>query len=256
LLILVTNDDGVHAPGIAVLAETLRALGRVVVIAPDRDRSAVGHALTLHAPLRADPIGPDLFAVDGTPTDCVNLGVHGLIEASFDLVVSGINQGPNLGDDITYSGTVSAAMEATLMGVPAMAVSLDGDASCRADFCKAGRVAKALAEEVLHYGLPRDTFLNVNVPGGDIRGMRLTRQGRRRYRAMVVEKQDPRGRKYYWLGNGGCEFDRIEGTDCHALGEGYISVTPLHLDLTNYRSFVRLEKWNRDFAAGDVFSGA
>lgn len=255
MLILVTNDDGVHALGIAVLAQALQALGRVVVIAPDRDRSAVGHALTLHSPLRAEQLRPDLFAVDGTPTDCVNLGIHGLVETCPDLVVSGINRGPNLGDDITYSGTVSAAMEATLMGVPAMAVSLQGEVFSRDDFCKAGQAARSLAEEVLRHGLPQDTFLNINIPAGVIRGMRLTRQGRRRYNATVVEKRDPRGRKYYWLGGGECQFERIEGTDCHALAEGYISVTPLHLDLTNYRSFASLEKWNRDFVAGDVFPG-
>lgn len=247
MLILVTNDDGVHAPGIAVLAESLQRLGQVVIVAPDRDRSAIGHALTLHAPLRADELRPDVYAVDGTPTDCVNLGIHGLLASPPDLVVAGINRGANLGDDITYSGTVCAAMEATLMGVPALAVSLGGDTFPATEYRHAGDAALFLARKVLQEGLPADTFLNVNVPSGQIRGMCLTRQGRRRYADMVVEKRDPRGRKYYWLGGGECDFDYVDGTDCHAVHEGFISVTPLHLDLTNFQSFESLSLWNADY---------
>ncbi|ABA88672.1 nucleoside 3'/5'-monophosphate phosphatase and short-chain exopolyphosphatase SurE [Syntrophotalea carbinolica DSM 2380] len=248
MLILVTNDDGVHAPGIAALADSLHGLGQVVVVAPDRDRSAIGHALTLHAPLRADELRPGVFAVDGTPTDCVNLGIHGLLSSVPDLVVAGINRGANLGDDITYSGTVCAAMEATLMGVPALAVSLEGDTFASSEYRQAADAALFLAQKVSEEGLPSDTFLNVNVPAGRIRGIRLTRQGRRRYGDMVVEKMDPRGRKYYWLGAGECDFDYVDGTDCHAMHEGFISVTPLHLDLTNFRSFECLSRWSMTYS--------
>lgn len=242
--ILVTNDDGIHSPGIAVLAEALRPLGAVVVVAPDRERSAVGHALTLHAPLRAEELQPGVFAVDGTPTDCVNLGIHGLLDGHPDLVVSGINRGGNLGDDITYSGTVSAAMEATLMGVPAIAISLEGERFFAEDFAVAAGFARDLARRVTRDGLPRDTFLNVNVPAGRPQGVRLTRQGKRRYADLVVEKLDPRGRKYYWIGGGEVGFEDEPGTDFHALQLGAISVTPLHLDLTNYRALETLSEWD------------
>jgi len=243
LLILVSNDDGVHSPGIISLATHLSSLGQVVVVAPDRERSAVGHALTLHSPLRAEMIRPGVFAVDGTPTDCIHLGIHGLLDVRPDLVVSGINRGGNLGDDITYSGTVSAAMEATLMGVPAFAISLDGSSFSLDDFGWAGAFAARLARRVLERGLPPDTFLNVNVPPGPVQGVWLTRQGKRIYGDVVVEKLDPRGKKYYWIGGGELGFRNEEGTDFHALHQGYISVTPLHLDLTNYRSFEEIGRW-------------
>jgi 5'-nucleotidase len=243
LLILVTNDDGVHSPGLASLASTLSDLGQVVIVAPDRERSAIGHALTLHSPLRAELIKSDIYAVDGTPTDCVNLGIHGLFNARPDLVVSGINRGANMGEDVTYSGTVSAAMEATLMGVPAFAVSLDMLNGEQSDYAAAAFFAKDLAAKIVRHGLPNDTFLNVNVPAGTPLGTKITRQGKRRYDDMIVEKVDPRGRKYYWIGGGQCQFEEIPGSDFLALAEGYISVTPLHLDLTNYRSFESLRQW-------------
>jgi 5'-nucleotidase len=246
VLILVTNDDGIHSPGILTLAAALAALGEVVVVAPDRERSAVGHSLTLHSPLRSEEIRPGFFAVDGTPTDCVNLGIHGLLPRRPDLVVSGINRGGNLGDDITYSGTVSAAMEATLMGVPAFAISLEARSFQMSDFAQAGRCAAHLASLVLQHGLPTDTFLNVNVPAGVPAGFRLTRQGKRRYGEVVVEKIDPRGRKYYWIGGGELGFQEVEGTDSHAVQAGLVSITPLHLDLTNYRSFDALSSWHLD----------
>ena len=246
MLILVTNDDGVHSPGLTALARSLAVLGRVVVVAPDRERSAVGHALTLHAPLRAEEIRPDVFAVDGTPTDCVNLGIHGLLTEKPRLVVSGINRGGNLGDDITYSGTVAAAMEATLMGVPAFAVSLAGERFLDQDFGAAATFSRQLAERLLDKGLPLDTFLNVNVPAGCPRGVRLTLQGKRRFADLVVEKLDPRGRKYYWIGGGEIGFHDVPGSDFHAVHRSYISITPLHLDLTNHQAFVPLEKWGLD----------
>ncbi|MBE0503427.1 MAG: 5'/3'-nucleotidase SurE [Desulfuromonadales bacterium] len=243
MLILVTNDDGVHSPGIQVLAEQLATLGEVVVVAPDRERSAVSHALTLHSPLRADELRPGVFAVDGTPTDCVNLAIHGLLGRKPDLVVSGINRGGNMGDDLTYSGTVAAAMEATLMGVPALAFSLEAERFLAEDFAVAATVAVDLAGRVLATRLPAETFLNINVPGGFPVGMRLTRQGKRRFSDQIEKKSDPRGRHYYWLGAGQVSFENAEGTDFHAVSQGYVSITPLHLDLTNYHSFAELSTW-------------
>jgi len=244
LLILVTNDDGIHSPGIQILAEQLSHVGNVVVIAPDRERSAAGHSMTLNSPLRAEEIRPGWFAVDGTPTDCVHLGIHGLLDNPPALVVSGINRGGNMGDDITYSGTVSAAMEATLMGVPAFAISLESRRFQREDFANAADFAVILAQKVLANGLPSDTLLNVNVPVGKTAEVRLTRQGKRIYQDVIIEKFDPRGKKYYWIGGGEMGFENLEGTDFHAVHCGYISVTPLHLDLTNYRSFSDLENWD------------
>ncbi len=246
MLILVTNDDGILSPGLTVLAEKLSETGRVVVIAPDRERSAISHSLTLHAPLRADQIRKDFYAVSGTPTDCVNLGIHGLLDQRPDIVVSGINRGGNLGDDITYSGTVAAAMEATLMDVPAFAVSLESDRFNAEDFTTAAEFSAYLASQIVSHGLPTDTFLNVNVPAGAINGIQLTRQGKRNYTEAVEEKVDPRGRKYYWIGGGELGFHNVEGTDFHAMVSNCISVTPLHLDLTNYRSFDELSSWDLD----------
>lgn len=243
MLILVTNDDGVHSPGILALAEQLSTLGDVVIVAPDRERSAVSHALTLHAPLRADELRPSVFAVDGTPTDCVNLAIHGLLGRKPDLVVSGINRGGNMGDDLTYSGTVAAAMEATLMGVPALAISLEAERFLAEDFTVAATVAVDLARRVLSTRLPVDTFLNVNVPSGYPVGMRLTRQGKRRFSDLIEKKVDPRGRSYYWLGAGQVSFEHVEGTDFFAVSQGFVSITPLHLDLTNYHSFAELTDW-------------
>ncbi len=244
MLILVTNDDGIHSLGLTALASALGELGRVVVVAPDRERSAVSHSLTLHSPLRAEEIQPDTFVVDGTPTDCVNLGIHGLLQNRPDLVVSGINRGANLGEDITYSGTVSAAMEALLMGVPAFAISLASLAGQEEDYQAAGLFAARIARMVLNHGLPADTFLNVNIPRGAVRGVMITKQGKRRYQDVVVEKLDPRGRKYYWIGGGTSQFENIPGSDFMAVEKGYVSVTPLHIDMTNYRSFKALGDWN------------
>jgi 5'-nucleotidase len=244
--ILVTNDDGVHAPGIKALAEALREVGHVAVVAPDRERSAVGHALTLHHPLRAVRLGPDMFSVDGTPTDCVNLGIHNLISFKPDIVVSGINRGGNLGDDVTYSGTVSAAMEAALMGIPAFAVSLVTDGAGD-NYDAAAEFAARLAREVHSRGLPGDTFLNVNVPDlprDDLGAPRITRQGKRRFEGIIVDKIDPRGRKYYWIGSGEQVFHDVDGTDYHAVSRGHISITPLHPDLTNYSSIKVLHGWD------------
>lgn len=244
MLIMLTNDDGVMSPGLRILADAFKGLGRVVVVAPDRNRSAVAHALTLDAPLRADEIKPDVFAVDGTPTDCVNLGVHGLLCQMPDLIVSGINRGSNIGDDITYSGTVCAAMEAALMGVPAFAVSLDSLKPDAENLPLAADFSRHLAQQVLRHGLPADTFLNVNVPAGQVRDAVLTRQGKRRYGDAVIRNEDPRGRNYYWIGGGDLGFEDIPGSDCNALDEGHISITPLHTNLTNDESLQNLSTWD------------
>jgi 5'-nucleotidase len=242
--ILVSNDDGIRAAGIRALEETLAACGNVWVIAPDREQSAASHSLSLHRPLRVERLGERRFSVDGTPTDCVNLAVNGILPKRPDLLVSGINHGGNLGDDITYSGTVSAAIEGTLLGVPSIAVSLlvRGE---EVDFGPAARFAARLAAAVAEQGMPRDTLLNVNVPPlpeEQISGFLVTRQGKRRYGDAIVENVDPRGKKYYWIGGEDLGFVPAEGTDCTAVEGGYISVTPLHLDLTNYASIPQVSE--------------
>jgi 5'-nucleotidase len=239
-VILTTNDDGYHAEGLRILADALASMGRVVVVAPDRDRSAASHALTLNHPLRPRALGPDRFSVDGTPTDCVNLGVLGLIDARPDLVVSGINSGLNLGDDVTYSGTVAAAIEGTVLGVPSIAMSLDGPPF---DYPAAAAIAVKLAKLVLEKGLPRDTLLSVNVPSGRIRGTRLTRQGRRIYHEVIVKRVDPRGKAYYWIGGKPSGWREDPGCDHSAVEEGYVSVTPLHIDLTNHAALGEIAAW-------------
>jgi 5'-nucleotidase len=245
--ILVTNDDGVHSPGLASLADAVSAAGPVVVVAPDRNRSAIGHALTLDSPLRAEEIRSDVFSVDGTPTDCVNLGVHGLVAGKPKLVVSGINQGANLGDDITYSGTVCAAMEAALMGFPAIAFSLDSREFSLADLTRSSAVVEYLVTSVLASGLPSGTFLNVNIPAGPISGICLTCQGQRHYGEGIVHKKDPRGRSYYWIGGGDAGFADIPGSDCNALAAGQVSITPLRTGLTSESALQSLADWPLDF---------
>ena len=236
--ILVSNDDGIHSEGILALEETLKSVGEVYTVAPDRERNAVSHALTLHRPLRIDEIAPRRFAVNGTPTDCVNLAVKGFLPVRPDMVVSGINKGPNLGDDITYSGTVAAAIEGALLGIPSLAVSVVG---LRTDyrFGPAAEFAASLAAHVAANGLPANTLLNVNVPNLDrseLKGYRFTHQGKRLYGEKIEACPNPRGKPYYWIGGDDLGFDPQEGSDCVAIDEGYISVTPLHVDLTNYQA--------------------
>jgi 5'-nucleotidase len=243
--ILLTNDDGIHAPGINALAAALSEVAEVAVVAPDRERSAASHALTLHHPLRAEKLAPGRFSVDGTPTDCVNLGIHSLIDFHPDLVVSGINRGANLGDDVTYSGTVAAALEATLMGIPAFAVSLVSLAA-DADYTGAARFAARLALQVKSQGLPPDTFLNVNVPAlppDRLLPALITTQGKRRYEGTIVDSVDPRGRSYYWIGTADLDFHDLEGSDFAAVRRGHVSVTPLHLDMTNHQALPLLRHW-------------
>lgn len=243
--ILVTNDDGIHAPGIIALAHALQAIGTVTIVAPDREQSAVGHALTLHHPLRVSQLADLRYAVDGTPTDCVNLGIHTLLAERPDLVVSGINRGGNLAEDVTYSGTVSAAMEATLMGVPAIAVSLV-TTGAGTNYAAAGTIAARIAKLVAHNGLPPDTFLNINVPDLPLEQINtplVTCQGKRHFAGMIVDKVDPRGRNYYWIGSVEVNFIDLPGTDFAAISRNHVSITPLHLDLTNHASIATLNKW-------------
>ena len=232
--ILVTNDDGVRAKGIQALAEALAPLGEVVVVAPGREVSAVGHALTLHHPLRLEHLRDSIYALDGTPTDCVNIGIAAVLRGLPDLVVSGINNGLNIGDDVTYSGTGSGALEGALLGVPSIAVSLQQGPGewGKWDFAEAARVASEVAARVLQRGLPRWTFLNVNVPHREPKGIRLTVQGKRTHATTVSERRDPRGRTYFWIGEGEDEWLPDEAADYAAIRAGYVSVTPLQSDLT------------------------
>ncbi len=242
--ILISNDDGIHARGLHVLAKALSSLGEVWVVAPDRDQSAASHSLTLNRPLRAAKVARNWYSVDGTPTDCVALAVMGMIKRKFDLVASGINLGGNMGDDVSYSGTVSAAFEATLLGLPAFAISLVTDR--RADFTVAGRAAALVAQLIIKNGLPANTMLNVNVPNlppSEIKGVAITQQGRRHYGEIIVRKVDPRGKAYYWIGGKEPSWEPSEASDYAAVMSGCISVTPLHLDLTNPAALEEVRQW-------------
>lgn len=229
--ILVTNDDGVFSEGIAALAEGLRPLGHVTIVAPANESSAVGHALTLIRPLRLQHLREDVYAVDGTPTDCVTLAFVKLFDREPDLVVSGINTGYNLGDDVTYSGTVAGALEGCLLGAPGIAVSL-----CRSrhfDFTQAARAARTVAEHVLANGLPARTLLNVNVPRETAHGFKVTVQAKREYTPDALEAEDPRGRVYFWIREGLADWAPDPLSDYQAVRDGWISVTPLQPDMTN-----------------------
>jgi 5'-nucleotidase len=238
---------------LSCLASALEALGDVYVVAPDRERSAVGHALTLHRPLRVERLGARRFAVNGTPTDCVNLGILGMLPVRPDVVVSGVNAGSNLGDDVTYSGTVSAAMEGALLGVRALAVSL-ADPGEALDYGPAARAATDLAQRLLAHRAEDVILLNVNVPRGRPRGIRVTRLGRRVYSDQVVEQRDPRGKLYYWIGAGPPAWEAGDDTDFAAVHAGYISVTPLSLDLTSYEGLRALKTWEIEGGRGGARS--
>ena len=239
------NDDGIRSEGILALADALGRLGTVYIVAPDRERSAASHALTLAHPLRIEKLRTRVYAVDGTPTDCVNLAVNRILKGKkVALVASGINKGENMGDDITYSGTVSAAMEGTLLGIPSIAVSLASRTRFR--FGAAADFSLHVARKVLRHGLPKDTFLNINLPNvapEEWKGVRITRQGKRIYGNSIVEKKDPRGRKYYWIGGDNLSHEDIPGSDLEAVEQNWISVTPVHLDLTNYSTMRTLRRW-------------
>jgi len=239
--ILVTNDDGIFSEGIKLLAATLREIAEVIVVAPDREQSASGHALTLTRPLRMQKVEENWYAVDGTPTDCVNVAVTQVLKTLPDLIVSGINKGWNLGDDVTYSGTVAGALEAALLGIPAIAVSLKATRSAY-DFAPAARVAAAIADAVLRKPLPSRTFLNVNVPAGEPNGYRVTVQAKRNHVTSVAERIDPKGRPYYWIEEGQNEWEPHDRSDYQAVRDGYISVTPLQPDMTAYALLDTIEE--------------
>jgi 5'-nucleotidase len=231
-LILVTNDDGYRSEGILVLAKALGRVGDVTIVAPANESSAIGHALTLRHPLRLERISEHVYCVDGTPTDCVNVGIAHVLERRLpDLVVSGINKGWNLGDDITYSGTVSGALEGALLGVPSIAVSLRHTRGVY-DFTYAADVAATLAEGLCRRPLPSRTFLNVNVPKGQPKGWRVTVQAVRNHVTSVGERHDPQGRPYYWLEEGQTEWQPHDRSDYQTVRDGYVSITPLQPDLT------------------------
>ncbi|HYQ47895.1 MAG TPA: 5'/3'-nucleotidase SurE [Thermodesulfovibrionales bacterium] len=245
-LILVTNDDGVHSSGIMALHRAMKELGDVYIVAPDRERSAAGHSLTLHRPLKAEEISERVISVNGTPTDCVTLGINKLLPRKPDLVVSGINKGANLGDDITYSGTVSAAIEGTIFGIPSIAFSLIADRHYHFD--TATFFATRIASYALEQSLPFDTLLNVNfpnIPREGIRGIKITRQGKRIYENSIQETFNPWGEKYYWIGGGRTFWEHGDEADMEAVQQNYVSITPIHLDLTNHGalSFLR-ERWD------------
>ncbi len=250
--ILVTNDDGVQAPGLLALAQQLRTLGEVSVLAPERNWSASGHVKTLDRPLRVKEVvladGSPAFASDGAPSDCVALALLGFLPQKIDLVVSGINPNANLGHDVTYSGTVTAAMEAAIWGLPGVAVSLNSPPNHPGalEYGPAAKVASLVADEVLHKGLPAGVLLNVNVPYlsfEQIQGFRITRQGLRLYRESLERRTDPRSRPYYWIAGEAPTGIVEDGTDFGALAEGAVSVTPLHLDLSAYQAMPELRSW-------------
>jgi 5'-nucleotidase len=242
-LILVTNDDGVHAPGLRALMAALEPLGEVHVVAPDREVSACSQSLTLKHPLRAENVEPRVHAVDGTPADCVTLALVKLLPKRPELVVSGINRGANLGEDIFYSGTVGGAREGTFFGVPSLAVSLA--ARAETDFRQAAEFTTRVARLVLEKGLPERTLLNVNVPPGRPSGVMITVQGRREHEGTILEGLDPRRRTYYWIEEGRDRWVSDETSDIHAVRQGYISITPLQTDTTHHAVLAAFRPWEQ-----------
>jgi 5'-nucleotidase len=242
--IMLTNDDGVHAPGLKMLFQQSLDLGKTVIVAPEHDNSAASHSLTMSRPLRVREIAENIYTINGTPTDCVTIGIGKILPQKPDLVISGINPGPNLGDDVSYSGTVSAAIESTMLGIPSIAVSLAAESEPLHYGTAAAFVAR-LAKIILEKGLPKDTLLNVNVPNTaseGIEGVAFTRRGRRLYDDAIKETFDPWGRKHYWIGGGTPSFDAGEDTDSAAISVNKISITPMHLDPTNYEALKFLQK--------------
>ena len=242
--ILVTNDDGVRSDGIHALADALRPLGQIIVVAPQTEASAIGHALTLRRPLRMEMVSDGVYEVDGTPTDCVNIAISQLYKPQIDrlpdLVVSGINKGYNLGDDVTYSGTVAGALEAALLGIPGIAVSLERCAETY-DFSVAAGAGAKVARAVLEHGLTPRTVLNVNVPRRADGGVRVTFQAKRNHITVIAERLDPRERPYYWIEEGEDEWEPHDRSDYQAVKDGFISITPLQPDLTAYDEMARWE---------------
>jgi 5'-nucleotidase len=242
--ILVTNDDGIHSPGLTSLAKALRSIGEVWVVAPDRERTAVGHAVTLHKPLRIHQMDNRVYVVNGTPVDCVNLALLNILPKRPQLLVSGINKGVNLGDDVLYSGTVSAAVEGTILGIPSMAISQEGRDEFH--FATGAHFAVRVARLILRHGLPEETLVNVNVPNrtvDTVTGVRVTCLSRRRFENPIVEKVDPHGKTYFWIAGTRVSWSRNKDADHEAIAEGAISLTPLHLDSTNHGVLDQLRAW-------------
>ena len=242
--ILLSNDDGYQAPGLAALSASLSAISEVVVVAPERDRSAASNSLTLTRPIRAETMASGFICVDGTPTDCVHLAITGLLDDEPDMVVAGINAGANMGDDVLYSGTVAAATEGRFLGLPAMAISMNAQNPCH--FTTGAKVALELVMRLRDHPLGSDVILNVNVPDlpyEALKGYQSTRLGNRHKAEPVIKDRDPRGNTIYWVGPPGAEQDAGPGTDFYAVREGYISVTPLQVDLTRHSLLSPLEKW-------------
>jgi len=244
LKILLSNDDGVYARGLSVLASTLQDVADISVVAPDRNRSGASNSLTLSAPLRVKHLENGMVSVEGTPTDCVHVAITGLLEKTPDMVITGINEGSNLGDDVWYSGTVAAAMEGRFLGLPAIAMSLvESGNGC---YETAALVARQLVSHLLQDPLPSSTILNVNVPDvpyPDLRGFEVTRLGTRHCAEPTIKQTDPRGHTIYWVGPAGKEEDAGPGTDFHAIRENKVSITPLRIDLTHYKAFDQLSSW-------------
>src|SRR5437870_9378479 len=247
--ILVTNDDGYRSDGIRVLADALRACGDVTIVAPVQEASAIGHALTLRHPLRLERIDAHTCAVDGTPTDCVNIAVTQVFRALPDLIVSGINKGWNLGDDVSYSGTVAGALEGALLGIPSIAVSLRATRGDY-DFTYAARAAAVMGDAILRRPLPSRTFLNINVPKGPPKGYRVTVQAKRNHVTSVAERHDPKGRAYYWIEEGQNEWEPHDRSDYQAVRDGYVSITPLQPDLTAHDALTDVENLPIEKEAG------
>lgn len=242
--ILVSNDDGVHAPGIFALANAMAGLGEIVVMAPDRNRSGASNSLTLSHPIRTHQLDNGYYSVEGTPTDCVHLALTGFLSESVDLVVSGINHGSNLGDDVLYSGTVAAAIEGCNMGLKSIAFSMAGNHIQH--FATGAHIAKRLVTQMMHTKLPAKTLLNVNIPDvplDEIQGFHVTRMGTRVGAKPIIRASDPRGLPMYWIGSSGEEEDAGPGTDFYAVKHGFVSITPLHLDMTSYKVFDQIASW-------------
>jgi 5'-nucleotidase len=242
--ILVTNDDGIHSAGLLTVAKALRRIGDVWVVAPDRERTAVAHAVTLHKPLRIHEVGKHIYAVNGTPVDCVNLALLNILPKRPQLLVSGINKGVNLGDDVLYSGTVSAAVEGTILGIPSMAVSQEGRDAFH--FATGAYYAVRVARLILQKGLPEETLVNLNVPSRTIEtvtGVRVTCLSRRRFENPIIEKVDPHGRSYFWIAGTRISWSRNKDADHEAIQEGAVSLTPLHLDSTHHGVLDQLRTW-------------
>lgn len=247
--ILISNDDGVYAQGIEILASAMASLGKITVVAPDRDRSGASNSLTLDSPLRLQKHPNNFYSVNGTPTDCVHLAITGMLDEHPDMVISGINNGANLGDDVIYSGTVAAAMEGRFLGLPAVAFSLASKNKQCEHFASAAEIAKKIVVQLIDKPLAKDTILNINIPDlpyAEIKGIRVARLGHRHIAEKVIPSEDPRGNRIYWVGPAGKAQDNGPDTDFAAIADGYVSVTPIKCDLTDYNSIDKVSTWVDD----------